>query len=194
MASSLNTFTAAASSLTAANVTTIKTILAGVTRFDFPEYVDLKQFMQRISTTATLPQAFRTAAGGVVTSINQAVFAKMADSRQTGGLAIYLPSTAAQESSSYGAFANFEAATHWASFINRVLGRAIITRLGAGAGLASSAGMRGLMQEHNPVAARGDLHHGTLPDQCPQRAKSAASRVARPHTETASKHTGRSKH
>lgn len=143
VASSLNAFTSAAISLTAANVTTVKTILAGVTHFDFPEYVDLKQFMQRISTTATLPQAFRTAAGGVVTSINQAVFSKMADARQTGGLAIYLPGTTAQESSSYGSFSNFEAATHWAGFINRVLGRAIVTRLGAGAGLASSAGMRG---------------------------------------------------
>jgi len=143
VAASLSTFTTAATSLTAANVTTIKTILAGVTHFDFPEYVDLKQFMQRISTNTTLPSAVRTAAGGVVTSISQTVFSKMADTRQTGGLAIYLPGTAAQESSSYGSFSTFEAATRWSGFINRILGRAIVTRLGTGAGLSNAAALRG---------------------------------------------------
>lgn len=145
-ATSLNTFTTAASSLTTANVNTIKTILSGVTHFDFPEYVDLKQFMQRVATTATLPQALRNAASGVVTSVGQAVFTKMADKRQSGGLAIYLPSTAAQESSSYGSFSNFETATRWSSFINRVLGRAIITRLGTGAGLSNAAAIRGAVR------------------------------------------------
>ena len=152
-ATSLATFTAAASSLTAANVTTIKAILSGVTHFDFPEYVDLKQFMQRISTNATLPLSFRNAAGGVVTSISQAVFSKIADARQTGGLAIYLPGTAAQESSSYGSFSNFESATHWASFVNRILGRAIITRLGTGAGLSSTPAGRGAPRLARSAAA-----------------------------------------
>jgi hypothetical protein len=149
LAASLKTFTAAAVNLTAANVTTVKTILAGVTRFTFPENVDLRQFMQRIANTLTLPQTVRTAATGVVTSLNQAVFAKMADTRQTGGLAIYLPSTGAQESTSYGLFANFEAATGWSFFVNRVLGRAVITRLGAGVGLSGVA----LRAAHGHTAA-----------------------------------------
>ncbi len=143
VASSLRAFTDAAGGLSATNVTAIKSILSGVTRFTFPEYIDLKQFMQRISTTATLPSAVRNAATGVVTAINQAVFAKMADARQTGGLAIYLPSTAAQESSSYGLYSNFESATRWGSFVNRVLGRAAVTRLGAGTGLSGGSGTRG---------------------------------------------------
>lgn len=143
VASSLRTFTDAAVGLSAANVTAIKGILANVTRFTFPEYIDLKQFMQRISTTATLPLAVRNAATGVVATINEAVFVKMADARQTGGLAVYLPSTAAQESSSYGLFSGFESATRWGSFVNRVLGRATGTRLGAGTGLSGGSATRG---------------------------------------------------
>jgi len=57
----LRAFTTASSSLTSANLTAVRSILAGVTRFDFPENIDLRQFMQRVSTTTTLPAAVRAA-------------------------------------------------------------------------------------------------------------------------------------
>ena len=144
MATSLRAFTTAASSLTTAQITAMKTILGQVTHFDFAEYVDLQQFMQLASTNASLPQALRTAAAGVVTAVSQSVLNLMADARQTKGLAIYLPSSAAQENSSYGLYSNFEAATGWSTFINRMLGRAAATRLGTGAtGMARGAARRG---------------------------------------------------
>lgn len=139
VATSLRTFVTASSGLTAANITAIKTIVAGVTRFDFPENIDLKQFMQRVSATASLPAAVRSAAGGVVTAINQAVLYKMNDIRQTGGLAVYLPTTTAQENGDYGMFTAFESATGWSGFVNRILGRAASSRMTAGSGLGGSA-------------------------------------------------------
>jgi hypothetical protein len=144
MATSLRAFTTAASSLTAAQVTAMKTILGQVTHFEFAEYVDLQQFMQSASANTSLPQPLRTAAAGVVTAVSQSVLYLMADARQTKGLAIYLPSSAAQENSSYGLYSNFEAATGWSTFINRMLGRAASTRLGTGTtGMARGAARRG---------------------------------------------------
>lgn len=139
VATSLRTFTTASASLTSANLTAVRSILAGVTKFDFPEYVDLRQFMQRVSTTASLPAAFRSAAGSVVTAVGGAVVARMADSRQTGGLAIYLPSTTSQESSAYGMYSGFDTATGWSTFVNRMLGRAATSRMTTGSGLGGAA-------------------------------------------------------
>jgi hypothetical protein len=135
----LRAFTRASSGLTSANLTAVRSILAGVTRFDFPENIDLRQFMQRVSTTTTLPAAVRAAATSVVTAVDQTVFSRMADSRQTGGLAIYLPSSTAQESTAYGLFTGFDAATGWGSFVNRLLGRTTASRLGSGMGLSGMA-------------------------------------------------------
>lgn len=135
----LRAFTTASRGLTSANLTAVRSILAGVTRFDFPENIDLKQFMQRVSTTTSLPASVRAAAASVVTAVDQTVFSRMADSRQTGGLAIYLPSSTAQESSAYGLFTGFDAATGWSGFVNRLLGRTTSTRLGSGAGLSGMA-------------------------------------------------------
>ncbi|MFM7114724.1 MAG: clostripain-related cysteine peptidase, partial [Planctomycetota bacterium] len=135
----LRAFTTASGGLTSANLTAVRSILAGVTRFDFPENIDLKQFMQRVSTTTSLPASVRAAAASVVTAVDQTVFSRMADSRQTGGLAIYLPSSTAQESSAYGLFTGFDAATGWSGFVNRLLGRTTSTRLGSGAGLLGMA-------------------------------------------------------
>jgi len=139
VATSLRTFVTASAGLTAANITAIKSIVGGVTHFDFPENIDLKQFMQRVSTTASLPAAVRSAAGGVVTAINQAVLYKMADARQTGGLAVYLPTTTSQENGDYGMFTAFESATGWGGFVNRMLGRAVTSRLTTGSGLGGLA-------------------------------------------------------
>lgn len=135
----LRAFTTASSGLTSANLTAVRSILAGVTRFDFPENIDLRQFMQRVSTTTTLPAAVRAAATSVVTAVDQTVFSRMADSRQTGGLAIYLPSSTAQESTAYGLFTGFDAATGWGGFVNRLLGRTAASRLGSGMGLSGMA-------------------------------------------------------
>lgn len=143
VATSLRAFTTAASSLTATQVSTLKTILGRVTHFDFPENIDLQQFMQAAAANTSLPQAVRTAAAGVVTAVSQSVLYVMADSRQTTGLAIYLPGSASQESSSYGLYSNFEAATGWSTFINRMLGRASSTRLGTGTGMTRGAAQRG---------------------------------------------------
>ena len=153
VATSLRAFTTAATSLTAAQMTTLKTILGQVTHFDFPENVDLQQFMQSASTNASLPQALRTAAGGVVTAVSQSVLYLMADARQTKGLAIYLPTSAAQENSSYGLYSNFEAATGWSTFINRMLGRSAATRLGTGTGMTRGAAQRG---SHHHRGAGGE--------------------------------------
>jgi hypothetical protein len=160
MATSLRAFTTAASSLTAAQITAMKTILGQVTHFEFAEYVDLQQFMQSASANTSLPQPLRTAAADVVTAVSQSVLYVMADARQTKGLAIYLPSSAAQENSSYGLYSNFEAATGWSTFINRMLGRAAATRLGTGTGITRGAAQRGSNHHHRGAGGEASQDSG----------------------------------
>jgi len=185
VAASLRTFVTASAGLTAANITTIKTIVGGVTHFDFPENIDLKQFMQTVSTTASLPAAVRSAAGGVVTAINQAVLYKMNDARQTGGLAAYLPTTAAQENGDYGLFTAFETATGWGGFVNRVLGRAVSSRMTTGSGLGGAAQRgvahiaRSAAQAHQTVGATASLSLA-LPVATARQAETEAAATSAP--------------
>jgi len=110
--------------------------LAGqVTRFEFPQYVDLGQLMQRVASSATLPAAARSAATSVGTAVNAAVFAKMSDERQTSGMSVYVPTSTTQEMSEAGLFTGWVTRVGWTRVVNRVLGRAADARSGGGGSL-----------------------------------------------------------
>jgi len=110
--------------------------LAGqVTRFEFPQYVDLGQLMQRVAQTTTLPAATRAAANSVISAVGAAVFARMADERQTSGMSVYFPTAAAQEMSESGLYTEWNAVTGWSRVVNRALGRSVDARAG---GVAAS--------------------------------------------------------
>ena len=129
VAGAVKSFVTASAGFSAAQIDRLKTVLGQVTRFEYPQYADLRQLMSRLAAANDLPQAARTAAAGVVTAIDAAVFAKMSDQRLTGGMSIYLPSKAAEEMADISLFSDWAAATGWNSLVNRVLGRSATVRL-----------------------------------------------------------------
>ncbi len=127
VAGAMKAFVDASAGLTASQFTRVRSTIGKVTRFEFPQYVDLLQLMSSLSVDSQISVAGRTAAAGVVTAVKQAVFAKMADERGTGGMSIYLPSSTAYETDLSG-FGDWIAATNSQALVNRVLGRSASAR------------------------------------------------------------------
>lgn len=142
VASTVKTFARLAAAFTPAQAARLVTIAKAVTRFDFKQYVDMKQFMTKIAADTTLPAAARTAATAVVAALNSAVIGRMADARKTGGMSIYVPVTAAEEIPQAGLFTDWAAATGWSGVVNRMLGRTAASRAGIGIGIWSSYAAR----------------------------------------------------
>jgi hypothetical protein len=134
VAGAVKTFAGLAAGFTPAQAARLVTIAKAATRFDFQQYVDMKQFMTRAAAAADLPAAARTAATAVVQALDAAVVARMADKRQTGGMSLYVPTSAAEELSEAGLFTDWAAATNWAAVVNRMLGRSAPSRAGIGSG------------------------------------------------------------
>jgi len=127
VAGAVKAFVDVSAGLTAAQIGRVRATIAKVTRFEFPQYVDLLELMSALSVDSRIPVSGRTAAAGVATAVRQAVFARMADERRTGGMSIYLPSSTAYETDLSG-FRDWLAATNSQSLVNRVLGRAASAR------------------------------------------------------------------
>lgn len=134
VAGAVKTFAGLAAGFTPAQAARLVTIAKAVTRFEFPQYIDMKQFMTRAAGAADLPAAARTAARAVVQTVDAAVVARMADARQTGGMSLYVPTSAAEELPGAGLFTDWAAATNWAAVINRMLRRSAPSRAGIGSG------------------------------------------------------------
>jgi hypothetical protein len=134
VAAAMKTFADAAEGFTATQVTRLRGLVGRVTRFEYPQYVDLGQIMQRVAATSTFSSATRTAATAVTTAVQSAVFARMADERQTSGMSVYLPTSTSQEMPEIGQYAEWNAATGWSRIVNRVLGRGANARGGDGFG------------------------------------------------------------
>jgi len=106
----------------------VKAALAQVTRFEFPQYVDLRQLMSRLWRDSQLPAAARTDAASVVSALDQAMLAKMQDERQPGGMSIYAPTKATDEMPHINLFTEWNTVTGWGTLVNRILGRAPAAR------------------------------------------------------------------
>ena len=120
----------------------LRALVGQVTRFEFPQYVDLGQLMERVSTTSTLGADARSAAAAVVSAIGEAVFARMSDERRTSGMSIYFPTTASQEMAEVSLYTEWNSIAGWSRVVNRALGRAGNARGGGAGGLWAFAERR----------------------------------------------------
>lgn len=120
----------------------LRALVGQVTRFEFPQYVDLGQLMERVSTAGTLGAESRSAAAAVLSAIGEAVFARMSDERRTSGMSIYFPTTASQEMAEVSLYTEWNSITGWSRVVNRALGRAGNARGGADIGLWAFAERR----------------------------------------------------
>jgi len=119
-----------------------------VTRFEYPQYVDLGQLMQRVAATATFSASARssatsaTAVVAAVAAVRSAVFARIADERQTSGMAVYFPTATTQEMPEVSLYTEWNSSTGWSRVVNRALGRAANARGGGAGGLWAFAERR----------------------------------------------------
>lgn len=119
LASTLSQFVTATDTLTAADRTTLTTLvnLAPSLSFEEPSFRDLGRFMARVVAAGTMPAPVRTAATSVVAAVANMVSAKTTDGRNSSGIAIYLPTSTDTYLASYtttaAAFCN---ATGWDRF------------------------------------------------------------------------------
>ncbi|MFM8577275.1 MAG: clostripain-related cysteine peptidase, partial [Planctomycetaceae bacterium] len=133
VATAMKAFADSTVAYTATQLSRLRALAGQVTRFEFPQYVDLGQLMQRVAANTTLPAASRSAATTVASAISAAVFAKMSDERQTSGMSVYFPTATSQEMSEVGLYADWNARVNWSRVVNRVLGRSAEAR-GGGVG------------------------------------------------------------
>ena len=134
VAAAMKTFADTAEGFTATQATRLRALVGQVTRFEYPQYVDLGQLMAKVTAATTnFSAATRTAAAGVTTALQSAVFSRMADERQTTGMSVYFPTSTSQEMGEIGQYTEWNAATGWSRVVNRALGRMANARSG-GAG------------------------------------------------------------
>lgn len=117
-AAALKTFTD--STLTASSTTRgyLRTARNAATTYDgdsYKDFRDLGSFMSKVSVDSRIPAAIRTAANGVLTSLNTLVVSKTADQRNSSGVAIYLPGSS-YDSTYTSSFSSFNTATGWDKF------------------------------------------------------------------------------
>jgi hypothetical protein len=77
-----------------------------------------------------------------VAAVRSAVFARMADERQTSGMAVYFPTATTQEMPEVSLYTEWNSSTGWSRVVNRALGRAANAR-GGGAGSLYAYAERG---------------------------------------------------
>ena len=135
VAAAIKTFVDSTDAFTATQTTRLRALVGQVTRFEYPQYVDLGQLMQRVAATATFSASTRSAATAVVAAVRAAVFARMADERQTSGMAVYFPTATTQEMPEVTLYTDWNSSTGWSRVVNRALGRAPNARAGGAGGL-----------------------------------------------------------
>ena len=124
-ATAYNSFAAALKAFTDATATAssttrgyLRTARNAATTYDgdaYKDFRDLGSFMAKVAADARIPAGIRTAANGVLTSLNSLVVSKTADRRNSSGVAIYLPGNA-YDSTYTSSFSAFTAATGWDKF------------------------------------------------------------------------------
>lgn len=142
VAAAIKTFVDSTDAFTATQTTRLRALVGQVTRFEYPQYVDLGQLMQRVAATATFAASARSAATAVVSAVQSAVFARMADERQTSGMSVYFPTATTQEMAEIAQYTDWNAATGWSRVVNRALGRVANARGGGAASLWAFAERR----------------------------------------------------
>jgi hypothetical protein len=142
VAAAIKTFVDTTDAFTATQTTRLRALVGQVTRFEYPQYVDLGQLMQRVAATATFSASTRSAATAVVAAVRSAVFARMADERQTSGMSVYFPTATTQEMPEVSLYTEWNSSTGWSRVVNRALGRAANARGGGAGGLWAFAERR----------------------------------------------------
>lgn len=142
VAAAMKTFVDSTNAFTTTQTTRLRALVGQVTRFEYPQYVDLGQLMQRVASTTTFSASTRSAATAVVTAVQSAVFARMADERQTSGMSVYFPTATTQEMAEIAQYTDWNAATGWSRVVNRTLGRVANARGGGAASLWAFAERR----------------------------------------------------
>jgi len=142
VAAAMKTFGDSTDAFTATQTTRLRALVGQVTRFEYPQYVDLGQLMQRVASTTTFSASTRSAATAVVTAVQSAVFARMADERQTSGMSVYFPTAATQEMAEIAQYTEWNSVHGWSRVVNRVLGRVPNARGGGAASLWAFAERR----------------------------------------------------
>ncbi|MFM7041079.1 MAG: clostripain-related cysteine peptidase [Planctomycetaceae bacterium] len=142
VATAIKAFADSTNGFSEAQWSRLRALVGQVTRFEFPQYVDLGQLMERVSATSTFGADARSAAAAVVSAIGEAVFARMSDERQTSGMSIYFPTTASQEMAEVSLYTEWNSIAGWSRVVNRSLGRAGNARGGGAGGLWAFAERR----------------------------------------------------
>ena len=160
LTASLKAFVDATAGLTAADRTVIRAAAAGSIAYDVASFRDLGSFMGKVATSASLPAALKTAAGGVRSALTALVTAKTADQRSSSGVSIYLPTSSADEFlATYRTdAAAFCAATGWDTFAKWL---ATGTRSAATAARSGRSGTRGQADDATLRAAYAALAAAT---------------------------------
>lgn len=122
----LRTFTDAVDVATTADVTRLRTAISAAVTYDDADLKDLGSYMAAVQANTAIASNIRAAAGGVLTAISNAVVARTADTRNSRGMSVYLPSGSPMASYS-GMFSSFNAATDWSGFLTRVSSAAMAT-------------------------------------------------------------------
>ena len=94
------------------------------TRFQRQTFADLGSFLFNVSEDWYISSAIRNAADEVLASLDEAIIAKTDGPRFTSGVSIFLPGTPFDFTNDYaGEFSDFNEATNWWPFVERLLER-----------------------------------------------------------------------
>jgi hypothetical protein len=121
LTSALASFTSAATSLTTTQWQSLSNNFQAAIGYADPDFRDLGSAMSAIVDNATLPTALKQAASQVLTSLSGSVLSLATDSRNSSGLSIFVPDSTSQVTSFAQQFAEFSAATGWASFLTQLV-------------------------------------------------------------------------
>jgi hypothetical protein len=161
LATAIGQFVTATATLTATDRTAMLNIATGVTSYTYSSFRDLGGFMNGVSSSASLPAAVKTAAGGVKTALTALVSGKTADQRSSSGVSIYLPTSSTD--SYLGSYATTAAqfcqATSWNLFAKWLAtGTRSAGATGAGTGGRNTSYADGLrLAESLRQGGRGDV-------------------------------------
>ena len=118
LASSLASFTAAATSLTTSQWASLADNFNAAIGYATPDFRDLGSAMKGIAANSSLPTLLRTAASQVIQDLNSTIISLAADSRNSSGLSIFAPESTREISYFDAEFSEFASITGWSRFLN----------------------------------------------------------------------------
>lgn len=116
-AAAVKTFVDSTAGASGTVLTALRNARNSAVKYDTADFKDLKSFLTLVNNNTSIPATIRTAASGALTAITNLVVSKTADQRNSGGVAVYLPSSSVN--GSYGSdYAAWNTATGWGAFAN----------------------------------------------------------------------------